>query len=140
MVGPRPEDSAIGCAKRWLEVRIASRRLRALRKNWEVELMPSCQVRGIAGRSGPDESFSAVRAFRSYLIGPQSLAPFVESDHYFPRYGLRQEGAAVRRSHRIGRIIALTAHRSYGSHEDLPCDSCVFSTSDGPRCFVTLES
>jgi hypothetical protein len=60
--------------------------------------------------------FQGDERFALILIRPQSFAPFVKSNYYFPRHGLCQEGAAVEWSHGISRIIALTAHRTYGSH------------------------
>jgi hypothetical protein len=70
----------------------------------------------------PTHLFQGDERLAVILIRPQPFAPFVESNYYFPRHGLCQQGAAVKRSYGISRIIALTARRTYGSHQGLLAD------------------
>ena len=88
----------------------------------------------------PTHLFQWYESFAVILIRPLSLAPFVESDYYFPRHGLCQEGAAVKRCYDISRIIALTADRSCCSHEAFLVNSRTFSTSADSRSSVQTYS
>jgi hypothetical protein len=54
------------------------------------------------------------------FLCPRPLTSCVESDDYFSRQRLGQEGAAVERSNGIGDIIALTANQTCAGHGDLP--------------------
>jgi hypothetical protein len=92
----------------------------------EVELCGLASFDVSQAVPAPTHLFQRYERFASILIRPQSFAPLVESNCYFSRHGLCQEGSAVKRSYDVSHVIALTADRTYRSHGAFLAQSVYF--------------
>jgi len=98
----------------------------------EVELWRLASFDVLQAVPSPTHLFLRYESFAVILIRPLSLAPSVESDYYLPRHGLCQEGAAVKRSYDISRIIALTRWKGSDCLSIVFCQRSTVAVGDEP--------